>query len=1109
MYVNRKLLGKRAYLSNWAIQCLVLLALTLSPATSAFGQNGTKTTVSENRESFQMSGTVTDEAGETVVGATVMISGTTRGTVTDADGRYQLNVHAGDLIKFTFVGMTDVVVKAQAGKRVVNVQFESNSTLLDDVVVTGYQTISKERATGAFNIVSKEQLEKPTANIASRLVGTTSGLQATLDINGDPTFEIRGQTSLLANAQPLIVVDGFAIEGDFKSINPNDVESITVLKDAAAASIWGARSANGVIVITTKQGVKDKKKGMHVEVSSFLKVAPKADIDYTLSQASASETVDYEMLAFNKWSGDPVGDHVNNYTGYAASYSPGLTALNEQYLGYMTADEVSRLMNGFRGMSNRDQLRKYILQVPVTHQHNVNLSSSNERVNNVLSLMYEGSDYYLKGNSAYKMMANYRMNAKVFKWLDFNFSGMYTYNKRTNNSEGIPDLAPYEMLVNPDGSYANIGSYYMPNMNRYVPMSLFPYSDWSYNPIVEMNNQDKTTTSMNARFQAGLTLKIIEGLSVDSKFQYELYNTEYRDLYNENTFMVRDLVNTTSTWNRSTNEITPNLPMGSILDQSRSRVDAWNFRNQVNFNRVFAEKHAVAFIAGTEISQRVGQTFSYPRTYGYDDDRLTVGTFPNGPGSGSVPDHKIQDWEGYNLTFGYTNRFSYSTDRYFSLYGNLSYTFNEKYSLSGSARTDASNLITDDPAYRYSPFWSVGAGWQIGKEEFMKQFTWLDRLNLRVTYGYNGNVDKSTSFKPLISVSSTNNIYTDEPTAGISSYGNPTLRWEKTGTWNVGADYSALGGKLFGKIDFYNKKTVDLIATLSIPAINGSTTQKLNNAELLNRGVEVEVGSSLPIARKISWTGNLNFSYNRNKITKLFKASYQGYELVEGGTSAYVEGYNANTLWCFDYAGVRNDGTEASPNWQPKIQDKDGNLYGFGGWPTADGRDLCLNMGTKIAPWTVGFSNNFKIYDFDLSFIMTGKFGHKFMRQSFNYPVVWSGRATPNRQYGEIKDCDPMERIPLPMNGDVEDRFYFWNRFYPFVSYLAENAGVFRMQEINLTYNLPRPVLNKIGLSGLQVYGMVNNAFSIYANSFGEDPEYTRGGLKPQPTYTFGLKLQF
>lgn len=1055
-----------------------------------------------------MTGIVTDENDESIIGATVMIGGTTKGTVTDIDGKYTLEVQPGDLVSFTFVGMTDKVIKAQSDKKIVNIRLESSATALGDVVVTGYQTLSKERATGAFNTLSKAQLEKPTVNIASRLVGTTSGLQATLDINGDPTFEIRGQTSLLANAQPLIVVDGFAIEGDFKSINPNDVESVTVLKDAAAASIWGARSANGVIVIVTKKGARDKRKGLHVEVSSFLKVAPKADLDYALSQASSSETIDYEKLAFNKWSCEPIGDHVNDYTGYSASYSPGLTALNEQYLGYLTADETNRLLNGYRGMTNREQLKKYILQTPITQQYNANISSSNERVNNILSLMYEDSDYYLKGNSEYKMMVNYRMNAKLFKWLDFNFSGMYTYDKNTNNSQGIPDLAPYEMLVNPDGTRTNVGSYYMPNMERYVPMNLFPYSDWSYNPITEMENQDKTATKMNARFQAGLKLNIIEGLSVDSKFQYELYNTQYRDFYNEQTFTVRNLVNTSSSWDRETNAVTPNLPKGGMLDQSRSRVDTWNFRNQINFNRTFG-KHTIVAIAGTELSERVGENFSYARTYGYDDDRLTVGTFPNGPGSGTITAHKIKDWQGNNKTFGYTNGFSYATDRYFSLYGNLSYTFDEKYTLSGSARTDASNLITDDPSYRYSPFWSVGAGWQIGKENFMKNLIWIDRLNLRVTYGYNGNVDKSTSFKPLISVSSTNNIYTDEPTASISSYGNPTLRWEKTGTWNVGIDYSALGGKIFGKIDFYNKKTTDLIAQLSIPAINGTTTQKLNNAEMLNRGVEIEIGSSLSISNKISWTGNLNVSYNRNRITRLFKSSYQGYELVGGGTAAYVENYNANTLWCFNYAGIRNDGTEANPNWQPKIQDKDGNLFGFGGWPTADGRDLCLNMGTKVAPWTLGFSNSFRIYDFDFSFIMTGKLGHKFMRQSFNYPVVWSGRATPNRQYSEIIDCNPMERIPLPMNGDVEDRFYFWDRFYPYVSYLAENAGVIRMQEINLTYNMPKHILNKIGLSGVQIYGMVNNVFSIYANSFGEDPEYNRGGLKPQPAYTFGLKFQF
>lgn len=1070
-------------------------------------QNTTQT--NKKHAPIDIAGTVFDENGEGLIGVSVFVPGTNSGTITDVDGHYSIKAAPGDLLTFTFVGMADKAIKITPNTKTLNVNLEPATTALNEVVVTGYQTISKERATGAFDIISKEQLSKPTANIASRLIGTTSGLQATTDINGDPTFEIRGQTSLTANAQPLIVVDGFAIEGDFKSINPNDVESITVLKDAAASSIWGARSANGVIVIVTKKGASDKKKGFNVEVSSFLKVAPKANLDYALSQASSSETLDYEKLAFNKWSCTPIADHVNDYTGYSASYSPGLTALNEQYLGYLSQAETDNILNSYRNLSNREQLKKYILQTPITHQHNINISSQNDRISNILSLMYEGDDYYLKGNSRYKMMVNYRMNAKLFKWLDFNFSGMYNYDKATSNSEGLPDLAPYEMLVNPDGSRANIGYYYyMPNIERYVPTENFPYSNWGYNPITEMENQDKTITQMNARIQAGLRINIINGLSFDSKFQYELYNTLNRDLYNDNTFLVRNTINQAASWNRETNEVTSNLPKGGILDQSRNRIDSWYFRNQLNFNRTF-DKHAIAFIAGTEISSRVAQTFTNPRTYGYDDDRLTVGTFPNGPGSGSVADLKIKDWQGQNQTFGYTNSFKYATDRYFSLYGNLSYTFNEKYSLSGSARTDASNLITDDPKYRYSPFWSVGASWQIGKEEFMKELTWLDRLNIRATYGYNGNVDKSTSFKPLITMYSTNNKYTDEPYGSISSYGNPTLRWEKTGTWNIGVDYSILGGKLYGKVDFYNKYTRDLIASLSIPAINGTNTQKLNNAEMRNRGFEIEVGSSLPITRKISWNGNLNVSYNKNKITKLFKASYQSYELVQGGTSAYMEGADANTLWVYEYAGVYNDGTEANPNWQPKIKDNEGNLYDFTAFPNADGRALSLNMGTKVAPWILGFSNNFRIYDFDFSFIMTGKFGHKFMRQSFNYPYVWNSRATPNRQLSEITNCNPMERIPLPLNGDIESRYFFWNRFYPYVSYLTENAGVFRMQEINLTYNMPKNILNKIGLSNLQIYAMVNNVFSIYANSFGEDPEFTRGNLKPQPTYTFGLKFQF
>ena len=284
---------------------------------------------------------------------------------------------------------------------------------------------------------------------------------------------------------------------------------------------------------------------------------------------------------------------------------------------------------------------------------------------------------------------------------------------------------------------------------------------------------------------------------------------------------MRQLINTTSSWNQETGKVTPNLPKGGIKDQSKTEIRAYNWRNQLNFVRTFADRHDVNVIAGMEVSDRVRESTTYARTYGYNDETLSVGVFPNGPTG-------TKNWMGNsNGTFGYTNSYSYSTDRYFSLYANAAYTFDEKYTVSGSVRTDASNLITDDPKYRYSPFWSLGLGWQIGKENFMAGIDWLDRLNIRATYGYNGNVDKSTSFRPLISVNATQNTYTHDFTASISSYGNPSLRWEKTGTWDLGIDYSVLAGKLYGKIDVYNKLGKDLIASMTIPSVNGTSSQKV------------------------------------------------------------------------------------------------------------------------------------------------------------------------------------------------------------------------------------------------------------------------------------------
>jgi outer membrane receptor protein involved in Fe transport len=340
-------------------------------------------------------------------------------------------------------------------------------------------------------------------------------------------------------------------------------------------------------------------------------------------------------------------------------------------------------------------------------------------------------------------------------------------------------------------------------------------------------------------------------------------------------------------------------------------------------------------------------------------------------------------------------------------------------------------------------------------------------------------------------------VYTNDYTATISSFGNPTLRWEKTATWNLGIDYSVFGDKVFGKIDVYNKYGKDQIAQLTIPAANGTTTQKLNNAEISNRGIELEIGTQQKITNRIAWHGNLNFSYNKNRIEKLFVATYAASTLYSGGTGAYVEGANANDIWRFKYAGIQDN--------QPMVLGDKGTLYNFGAFTPGDGRNYLLNMGTTVAPYTLGFMNTFRVYDFDLSFILTGKFGHVFQRSGFNYPPTWNGRVLPNNKLSEVVNGDPQKIVPLPLN-DVEDRYYFWDRFHQYMSYLVENASHVRMQEVNLTYNLDRAKLKKIHFQQVQLFAQANNLFTIYSNNAKEDPEYPLGTMRPQPTITLGLK---
>lgn len=1112
-----------------------------------------------------ISGRIRGQDGSPLAGITFSRNNAAIG-ISDSEGRFSFSANEGDIITVSAVGYLGLKFRVvtgtnQTGLRAVlvssdkpaggdetqtekvsasSLQNTNNGLLIvlipsiatleniEVAVSTGYQTIAKERATGSFGVISKEQLEKPTTNIASRLIGTTAGLQANLDVDGNPTFRLRGQTTLIPEdavqplaQQPLVVLDGFPIQGDFSTINPNDVESVTILKDAAAASIWGARAANGVIVVVSKSGKTGTP--LKVEFSAFTKMGKKFDLDYVNPLATSAETVEYEKASFNKWSAQTNSNSLSN--DYYKIWSLGTTALSEHALGFLTLTERDAILEQLKTQSNKQQIADHLLANPTTQQYALNLSGSSSRMTNNLSLLFENNQTNFKESYQERYMLNYRSTSQLFKWLALNIGGMVQYNKNTNNGANnqsraqptshaevyngtatalgtIAGLSPYELLVNPDGTLTNIHQYPWPLLERFVPMNLFPYADWTYNPIREINSRSITSTQLNTRLQAGLTFKLLRGLTFDTRVQYELFNTFNRALHNEDSYLVRNLLNTSTTWIRKTatapDTLRLNVPRGSILAQSRSKGESYNIRNQLSFNRELGNDHLISAIVGTETNNLITETFVHPTTYGFNNNTLTTGLFPNGPGGAFK---QIPNWLGANQTFSYTNTFTYRTERFFSYYGNLAYTYKDKYTVSGSFRTDAANIISDDPKYRYDPFWSVGGSWQIYKEDFFANIATVNFLSIRMTYGYNGNVDRTTAFQPLINLAPTPNIYTNEQTSTISSFGNPTLRWEKTGTWNLGIDYRILNNRLFGKIDFYNKSGKDLIATLSIPAVNGTTSQKLNNAAMTNRGIEVEIGTIVPIANQdISWQGNLNFSYNKNKITKLFVATYSSSSLASGGSAAYVEGVDANSIWRFEYAGIQNN--------QPMIKGPKGTLYDFGAFAPGDGREYMLNMGTSVAPYTLGFMNSFKVYDFNLSFILTGKFGHVFQRESFNYPPTWTSRVLPNKKITEVINGDPSKIVPLPLN-DIEPRYYFWDRFHQSLHYLIENASHVRMQEVSIVYNLNNKLLPNLKFSSVRLFAQGNDLFTVYANNAKEDPEYPLGTMKPRPKLTLGIKCEF
>lgn len=655
--------------------------------------HGQSASVPQNHKTQGVSGRVVDQDGEPLIGATVMVPGTQKMVVTDVDGNFSLpTANANDQLEISYIGKK--TIRRKAGSHRLNVVIDDDDNALSDVVVTGYQTISKERAAGSFVVLTPDKMEgKLQTNILDRMEGLVAGMKR---VPGQ-TPEIRGISTLNGTKTPLYVVDGIPYEGDINALNPSDIVNITVLKDASAASIYGARSANGVIVITTRQGEKGKTK---VSYDGSIKFTPLPSRSY-LNLTSSAELVDLQKTLFQY-----------PHSNYIEETSK--TQMNEVYKllyanarGKLSDEDLETQLDVYRNQDRYQQIKDaFVRSASMVHQHNLSFSGGSDIYKYALSVNYQENLPYEKKRSTQRLGFNFKNQFDFFKWLRVNV-GIINSNVKAKYNNGFSGYSylysgpSYRMIYNADGTpaqwYNNKSQQEIDRLNK---LGLL---DETYIPVNEVDKAHYSNENKYYNINVGAKIKFMEGLNLDVMYQTEQTNGYTKQLYDADSYTVKDEVNN-ATVIGSDGSVTKHIPEGGKLQETWVKNHSYTFRVQLNFNREFGI-HGVQALLGAERRKVVTQS-TVLNKWGYDDQTLAYKSI-NELALGTAVKNTEAVYGNYYY-YGPYDSFNYSDNRYVAFYGNASYTFDRKLTATGSIRIDQSNLFGTDPKYQYRPLWSVG-----------------------------------------------------------------------------------------------------------------------------------------------------------------------------------------------------------------------------------------------------------------------------------------------------------------------------------------------------------------------------------------------------------------
>lgn len=1063
---------------------------------------------------------VSSEDKEPLIGASVTVSATqlqkagssakTLGVVTDIDGNFSIKLPAGVTeIECRSVGFNPRTIILVDGVDNYDLMLDPATEMLGDVVVTGYQTIERRKLTAS---ITKLDIDENTIgsvmNIDQALAGQIAGLSA-VQSSGTPgaplKIRIRGTSSLQGTQDPLWVIDGVPMNGtevpstdelndidnlyqsSIAGLNPADIESITVLKDAAATAIYGTRAANGVIVITTKNGKQGKPE---VSFSTRLSYSPMPNID-RLNLLNSSEKVDLELDLLN------TDFTYRENKGGVSRILAAAGMLNAYKTGGWNAlpASVQEQINALRTINT--DWNDILFRNTFSQEYNLSVSGGGDKATYYTSFGYQDEAgnvpgvsmqrYNLVLKTRYRFSESFKVGASVFlnrrvndTYLTDNdgFTNPVYYSRRAN---------PYQQPYDANGDYV----YDTDIQGR-------EDSDLKFNVFEERNNTDYTQETTGVTALINFDLRFTDWLKATSQLGYQLDHVNSQSFASGETYAMRKEFYRTEVMGADGTRASF-LPKGGRHIENSSTNKQINWKAQLEFSKRLAVNHELEAMAGTEIRKTWYDALS-STAYGYDRKTLTSKPviFPNESWARTFPLHTE----------------SYSENAYASFYATASYSLLRRYTIGGSVRFDGSDLFGVDKKYRFTPLYSFSGLWRVSDEPWLQNNYALSNLALRLSYGIQGNIDKSTS-SFVMGDYNTSSILpgVTEDVIVLGTPPNRLLRWEKTHTANVGLDMGFIDNAINLSVDAYYRKGNDLISLKMLPLETGFMSTMVNWASMRNRGIEFALSTRNINTKSFRWITNFNLAYNENTVLNETVPFNQ--------TTPSREGYPVNAIFAYKTAGLDDDG-------MPLFVTKDGetvnakeflqlNGAGASTLSAAEQRDLYTYIGSGDPLWTGGFINSFYWNNFDLT--VNFAFNLKmYTRIQPSYSNVWFDRGM-NTNHDILNRWTPTNtdtNLPalLPDNGYRSEERTQYGEFslYSMLDTWVKRSDYVRLQSVNLGYNLPTPLVASWGLSTVRVALEARNLLVFGANYDNFlDPE-TMGNPFAQPipkSYTFNLQVKF